>query len=220
MKISSACACEFCEEFTNPPRTPNRILWEGDNFTLLPTIGALTPGYMLLMPKHHVRSFSDLPSAELRAALRIAEQSRSVISSRFGATILAEHGPGEQGTISAACCDHAHWHLIPCDPYQVAHAYEQAGGAPVKLGHIDELCRWKSQAYIFLSPLRHTYWVWPHSEAFPSQFARRVCARILGLEDYYDWAVFPFTENMILTRRELEASLHHDLGTRNTGPMN
>jgi len=214
MKIPNTCACIFCQEFVDPPKSPNRILWEGDKFVLLPSIGSITPGYVLLMPRQHVRSFADLSSVELSTALDIAEQVRSIVSRRFGPTILAEHGPGQPGTRSAACCDHAHWHLIPCDPHQVSQVYDQTAGIPTSI-NINELCQWKDQAYIFLSPLKHVYWVWPCSENTPSQFVRRVCANILKLEDYYDWGVFPFTENMIVTRSELGSPFHSGIVLKN-----
>jgi diadenosine tetraphosphate (Ap4A) HIT family hydrolase len=207
MPTTDLCACEFCKEFANPTQRPNRVLWEGGNFNLLPSIGSLTPGYLLLMPKFHIRSFADLNPADLQSALSIAEAARQVISGRFGPTILAEHGPGRPGETSAACCDHAHWHLIPCDPHKVSQEYERAAGVPAALTTIRELSKWGGQPYVFLSPLRHVYWTWPYSDHFSSQFVRRICAKIMGLADYYDWAIFPFTENMIVTRSELGPQL-------------
>jgi len=66
------------------------------------------------------------------------------------------------------------------------------------------LVGWSQRSYIYLSPVKHAHWVWEMSEAFPSQFVRRVCAEILGLGPFYDWAVSEFTENMLVTRFRLE----------------
>lgn len=202
-----SCACVFCGEFANHSPRSNRILWESEGFNLLPSIGSLTPGYLLLMPKRHIKSFAELDHDELLAALDIAEQARRVVSQEFGPAIVAEHGPGALGSRSSACCDHAHWHLIPCNPYSVSLAYEHAGGSPAILNDITHLRQWNGKSYLFLSPLKHVFWVWNQSEEFTSQFVRRVCAKILGVEELYDWAVFPFEENMILTKQRLAGPL-------------
>lgn len=203
MSYAMSCDCTFCEEFRSPPAAPNRILWDGGGLVILPTIGCLTPGYCLLMPKRHVRSFADLSFSECRAAADVAEEARTIIAARFGPTIIAEHGPGSPGTFSSACCDHAHWHLVPVDPYLVSRRYKLVGGTPQCLVYPDELRRWAGQAYIYLSPMQDVRWIWPHSEVFSSQFARRVCAEILGCGELYDWSAFSFNENMLLTREEL-----------------
>ncbi len=206
-----SCVCEFCDEFRNPSPRANRILWEDDNFVLLPSIGSLTPGYLLLMPKRHIRSFADLPHDEIVSALTLAEQAREIIAQAYGPVIVAEHGPGAAGARSSACCDHAHWHFIPCNPYAVASRYEDVGGAPIGLQTITDLGAWGGTSYLFLSPLKHVYWLWEQTDGFGSQFVRRVCARTMGIEDLYDWALFPFQENMLLTKQRLAAPLRESL---------
>ena len=205
------CVCEFCEEFHNPSPKTNRILWEDDNFVVLPSIGSLTPGYTLLMPKRHVRSFADLPHDELISALAIVEQTRDVIEQAYGPVIVAEHGPGAPGARSSACCDHAHWHLIPSNPHAVTAGYEHAGGAPISLRTITDLRTWSGTSYLFLSPLKYVYFLWEQTDSFGSQFVRRVCARTYGIEDLYDWALFPFRENMLITKQRLAAPLRERL---------
>ena len=46
------------------------------------------------MPLNHVRSFADLPADELAEAHMILERARGIIETKFGPTIVAEHGPG------------------------------------------------------------------------------------------------------------------------------
>lgn len=211
------CACAFCEEFDRHPALPNRVMWEGNGLVLLPSMGSFTPGYLLLMPRSHVRSFAELPAHRLKAALAIAEQVRMVIAKRFGPTIIAEHGPGTMDASSSACCDHAHWHLIPSEVFAVATTYHGVGGSPVPLRNGLHLRRWAGRPYIFLSPLPGVSWIWPHSSVFPSQFVRRVSASVQGLEEFYDWGVFPFTENMLVTRERLEHDISRVLSSWSQG---
>ena len=209
---STQCSCSFCNEFAHPTGAPNRKAWEGQGWVLLPSLGSFTPGYLLLMPHRHVRSFAELSPDEFGPATSIAEHARCEIFEEFGPTIIAEHGSGTPQARSAACCDHAHWHLIPADIQRVAAMYEAAGGPPVLLTNVGHLTSWAAKSYIYLSPLKGVHWVWPYSQTFPSQFVRRVCASSRGIGDFYDWALFPFAENMLVTRQRLGARLKRALG--------
>jgi diadenosine tetraphosphate (Ap4A) HIT family hydrolase len=199
--------CPFCEEFANPNYQPDRKIWENDDFILLPSLGSFTPGYLLLMPKIHIKSYATLSQKELTMALDIVECTREVVSREFGPVILAEHGVGKPGLRSSACCEHAHWHLIPCDPWKVSAEYDRTAGRPAILQDIGDLCSWNGKSYLFLSPLKHVFWVWDQSEQFTSQFIRQVCARTMGIDEFYDWALFPFADNMIITKQKLTAPL-------------
>ncbi len=213
------CDCQFCFKFADPPISSNRILWESNNFIILPSIGSFTPGYLLLMPRSHVPSFAALTPARLRTGWRIAEKMRQQIEDRYGPCIIAEHGPGPTGTMGAACCAHAHWHFIPCNPHQVSSAYEVAGGLPTDLTTIEQLRDWRGSAYMFLSPLKNVYWTWPHSASFPPQFVRRVCAKILGCADFYNWALYPYRENMLQTRTTLTLNIRDVVGSEPNGGL-
>ena len=199
------CECQFCEEFNQPSDKPGRILWRNNHFTLLPSLGSFVPGYLLLMPLNHVRSFADLPADELAEAHMILERARGIIETKFGPTIVAEHGPGAPGMPTSACCDHAHFHFIPTIPDQVYRQYEQAGGPPILLPDFAALNDWRAKPYLYLSPTNGVHQIWPGSEKFAPQFVRRVCSAIAGIPELYDWAVFPFEDFMSLSRYRLKS---------------
>lgn len=135
------------------------------------------------------------------------ETVRATVTDVFGPAIIAEHGPGHPNEASAACCDHAHLHVIPAEPYHVVRKYEEHAGSPTLLGDLGDLADWGERSYILLSPLPRIWMVWPDSGLFPSQFVRRVCASLRGIDEFYDWAVFPYRENMIETREKLRPRL-------------
>jgi diadenosine tetraphosphate (Ap4A) HIT family hydrolase len=212
--LETTCSCEFCEEFLNLPSTPNRTLFSNSELVVLPSIGSFVPGYLLIMPIQHHRSFADLDVGDIRYAGVFTETVRQLVTDHFGSAIVAEHGPGAPGLKSSACCDHAHFHVIPSDPYKVIQAYVDAGGIPHTLKDIGALGKWSQQPYLFLSPLPYVYLAWSFSEGFSSQFVRRVCTQILGYPEFFDWAVFPYTENMLLTRNVLESKLNGILSSK------
>lgn len=155
-------SCYFCSEFNSSTDPQSRIIWEDDDFLVLPTMGCFTPGYCLLMPRDHVLSFANLPLDQLRGGLKVAEQWRGKIEKRFGQTVIAEHGAGECGLNGAACCDHAHLHLIPVHGRigQVSRQYLDAGGSPTVLAEPEEVCRLSGAPYILLSPRPGQWWIW------------------------------------------------------------
>lgn len=206
--------CEFCREIADPPRTANRIMWENEDFVSLPTKGCFVPGYCLLLPRNHRRSFADLPPADLRHCWQIMETMRELITTTFGPTIVAEHGPGAIGSRSCACMDHAHLHFVPVDPLAVSKLYREIAGEPQILRGPEDLASWSGSSYVALSPMTSVYWIWPHSRVFVSQFVRRICAQILGYPDFFDWALFEYRENMLLTRVRLEPLFRDNLPQR------
>lgn len=198
-------SCYFCSEFNSSTDPQSRIIWEDDDFLVLPTMGCFTPGYCLLMPRDHVLSFANLPLDQLRGGLKVAEQWRGKIEKRFGQTVIAEHGAGECGLNGAACCDHAHLHLIPVHGRigQVSRQYLDAGGSPTVLAEPEEVCRLSGAPYILLSPRPGQWWIWQELGGFQRQFVRRVCAGVLGIGAYSDWRTHTFKENMALTKSVL-----------------
>jgi len=194
--------CRFCKEFENSSKAErSRVIWQNENFLLFPTIGCLTPGYCLFMPRKHTYSFAELTVSEIREAFYYVEKTRLEISNVFGPTIVAEHGSSSCDK-GASCCSHAHWHLIPIRSDLVIKEYEDTGGKPNILIKSDELSEQAGLSYMLLSPITHLYMVW-RADRFHSQFIRKVTSKILGFEWLYDWRMFPFKENMIITQQAL-----------------
>lgn len=54
--------CVFCN--IDNSRIENTIIDEIDNFVVLPTIGALVDGYLMIVSKKHINSMSELKENE------------------------------------------------------------------------------------------------------------------------------------------------------------
>lgn len=198
--------CAFCDEFETPGTVDSRIILQEEGLVLVPTEGCFVPGYCLLMPEEHHYSFSSLDTGTLLQAGVRLEEVRAVIAGHFGPTIVAEHGAAECAR-GAACCDHAHIHLIPCQPDRVASAYFKAARTlPRVFRGMRDLAVLDSPPYMMLSPAPGVYWVWD-ADGFPSQFVRMVCADVLGIPEFYDWRYHRFVENMQFTQRVLSTAL-------------
>ncbi|MGW0954768.1 hypothetical protein ACWDAO_12500 [Streptomyces sp. NPDC001212] len=199
--------CQFCTEFTQRDSTTRIITETGAGWVLLPTIGALTPGYCLFMPLEHLDAAADLTSARLEQVAAETERMRTLIQARYGPAILAEHGPRDC-ELGASCCSHCHLHLIPVpDPDAVTAAYNKTGGPGRRLASMADLPTAADSSYLYLSPRPGEHYYWP-SVGFARQFVRRVCADQLGIGDLFDWRDHPFTTHHERTFAELSADLH------------
>jgi len=183
--------CSFCTEFLGKSM---RIIESDEAWILLPTVGCFVPGYCLFMPIDHVRSFATLHEEELMDAKKRVESYREMIAKEFMTpVIVAEHGPSAQ-SLGAACCDHAHLHLIPMEtPHEVLQAYMSVGGPGRQLSGLQGLKDYEGQDYVYLSVSATSHFVWP-AAAFSRQFVRKVCARLSGVQDVWNWREHPYLE--------------------------
>jgi diadenosine tetraphosphate (Ap4A) HIT family hydrolase len=106
--------CQFCAiaegRGTNGV---DEILQESENFVAVASVGSLTPGWMLIVPKSHQLSLAGSPAMEEFEAFSsdVAER----ISALFaGAPVRAfEHGANREGSPVGCGVNHAHLHLLP-----------------------------------------------------------------------------------------------------------
>ncbi|WP_447002472.1 hypothetical protein ACRAKI_22420 [Saccharothrix isguenensis] len=201
----TAMDCAFCVEFADPGET-NRIIVEEDGWVLLPTIGSFTPGYCLYMPLEHVDAAADLPVQALSKAQAAVEGVRSRITSAFGPTIVAEHG-SRDCELGAGCCTHCHLHLIPVPITDaVTTAYRATGGDATVLSGLAGLPAVATGPYLYLSPEPGQHLYWPADTRFARQYVRRVCAKLHGLADQYDWRDHRFDEHQRYTLEVLRGN--------------
>jgi diadenosine tetraphosphate (Ap4A) HIT family hydrolase len=200
--------CAFCTEFAGATldRPGSRVITEAFGWVLLPTVGCFAPGYCLFMPIDHLDAAADATHRQLWNAGTAIEEMRTLITSVFGPTIVAEHGP-RGCELGAGCCSHAHLHLIPVpDPAAVTAAYTSTGGPGRRLDDLTDLPETVYGPYLYLSPQPGQHLLWP-SAGFARQYVRRVCAALHGIGDYYDWRDHPFADNQNLTITALKTAL-------------
>lgn len=93
----------------------SRIVAETSNFLLLPMVGALVPGYLLLLPKEHYLSFSHLPNELLDEAMMIKQIMKEIFQKEYTTPVFFEHGPMSMRRSGGCCSRHAHLHIVAVD---------------------------------------------------------------------------------------------------------
>lgn len=205
--------CISCAEIERRPS--NHLLWdllgedigdsylmyESDNFIVVPGAGALVAGYTLIIPRAHILSIGYLPEhldAEFDAILRGVVTWATI---EFGDEAhVFEHGAKNFREKGGACADHAHTQVVPLgatDRYVTSlrsdftttpvDNYVQSARAAVAEG--------AGHPYLFTHSATSGGAI-AIANGTKSQYFRRLIAEQVGKHDEWDGVVFPFIDNM------------------------
>ncbi len=173
--------CRFCEL----PRR-EEILLESEWAYSFPSLGALIEGWMLVSPRSHVFSLSELDGTEWDAFRELAMNTRLRVEKLYGTCVTFEHGAAGSGRGAGCGVNHAHLHVVPMDVDLRAVIAESSDKVGTYDWNVSD-CRPAGLAdmdYIHLSD-RTGSWI-TYAHALPSQVVRRALARLLQ-QDLWDW---------------------------------
>ena len=218
----SATECHLCAQLAGDPDGDllhgqlgrpsyiRRALDVTESFSLIPSLGALAPGHVLLCPRKHVRSLAALPgefTAELGLAvarsLELVERVWSLPVHQF------EHGNAARGVRVNCTVEHAHLHLVPADARIEEQLSSEAAWLTIDDGVGALQAATGGREYLFYSPPGGTSRVAFRASPFPSQLLRRVFAQRLGQPESWDWRDQPRPEEADLAFTALAAAAHH-----------
>ncbi len=216
--------CDFCNEFTSGLRNAfakrygshlcDQILVRTDRFSILPSLGQIVEGHLLIIPLDHFCALADMPSDQIRIVDDLCKQVRSILCDAYGACVLFEHGIRGEG--SGGCgIDHAHMHAVPVAADGVLDALTQEfGGSSIhSLSDIKNRLDINSSYLLFedASTRRNVFPV----DNLPSQYMRRLVAESIGKSDW-DWRACGREPELISTVQRL-SPLFSPAATANRG---
>jgi diadenosine tetraphosphate (Ap4A) HIT family hydrolase len=191
--------CEFCSqsgrfEWFNTP-----LAIDKDYAIAVPSVGSFVPGYILVVPAVHVTASCRIPADHKARLASFTNDLASQLASKYREKItIFEHGACDSRLQpQSACVNHAHLHLVPGSYDLISEAPEQVH----KYSSLEEfLEEEREEPYLMLQdpggPLLS------FADQPVPQFFRRVVARRLGMADFWDYAAFPFYENIKHTYRD------------------
>lgn len=205
--------CEFCDEFaggvanafyrTLQPAVGRRELFIRNGFVLLPSLGPLAEGHLLLIPEVHCTSFADLPPIALGGLEEVVSATKRLLSAAYGSCMFFEHG-----TRTADCggCGiyHAHLHALPM-PRLVDPAYLFESRARTQVSGFEEIRRLTQSSYLFCEIADQGKWFCT-VDRVPSQYLRRRVGALLG-SPKWDWRADPSEQTFVATLSTVRASL-------------
>jgi diadenosine tetraphosphate (Ap4A) HIT family hydrolase len=188
--------CDFCNEFAGCVenafdriyrRDPtSRVLFRSDEFVVVPSLGQVAEGHLLLLPIKHWTAVGDLPESLSEGFTELSKNITAILDEEYGSCITFEHGVRSE---SAGGCgiDHAHLHVVPLsaalDPIDFLKSqfsYEQIGD----LSEIGKQSKGRS-GYLFYQDSQSRAYLFDAANLV-SQYMRRVLANVLGVHDW-DW---------------------------------
>lgn len=215
-------SCEFCSEFSNPidsrfgkiyGSAVSRTVFKENGFVVLPTIGQLFEGSMLVLPDEHIERIADLDETRMDQCLQIVEAISRRVSS-LGNPIIFEHGA--RATTGGGCgIFHAHFHIVPsplkeksasmrdlmpsCDQAISASSLKDA---LQRLKSIDEylLLRDTEGQVVFLEVTSEI------KPSIPSQYFRQSLVSHYKLSIPWDWRAYGFEKRLLSTINHFRSS--------------
>lgn len=117
-----AARCDFCDEFSGKsestfnriygcnPRA--RVLFRSDDFVLVPSLGQLAEGHLLLLPIKHWTAVGDLDDRLLVDFAGLYGAVLEILRREYGPCVAFEHGV-RSGGAGGCGISHAHLHFVP-----------------------------------------------------------------------------------------------------------
>jgi diadenosine tetraphosphate (Ap4A) HIT family hydrolase len=185
------------------------VAFETEQFALIPSLGPLTDGHVLMCPKQHVKSLVALPE-ELSEEYECLKRGLiAVMRQTYGHPIHCfEHGSARNSNRILCTVDHAHLHILPA----AVDAAVVLAGMPRCTHYTGGLATLRrlvgSGEYIYYeSPNGDCHLAVSDGEIFPSQLMRRVFAQALGRGPTWNWRSSPHVADAVRTCSELSMAL-------------
>ncbi len=173
-----------------------RVLAETENFAVVPSLGPVVPGHMLLCPRLHVCGMAALPPGLEAEHEFIRRRLIGELAMAFSAPVHCfEHGGAPDANRVLCSVGHAHVHFLPADVDVRSVLLASGRWVSVRTGLQALQCAVRGREYL--------YYVSPHGEAqvlvplngeFESQYLRRVFADVLGCPEKWNWRADPRPE--------------------------
>ena len=199
--------CCLCDLFRipNPLEPWDTALLRVNNYVVVPSKGALVPGWSLVVPSGHALCVGAVDAAKRLELMSVAHAVRKATSELFGNATVFEHGPSSPCHAVGCGIDHVHLHVVPLSFSLFAATRKEIPSAEWHLvdDRPDELLaevHSRGEDYIYIDePDRETM---VGILACPiSQAIRKVIAKQIGQAHAWDYREHPFADNVASTIR-------------------
>lgn len=190
---------------------------KGTNFVIMPSLGQIRSGHLLICPNEHVEAFSDLPEKDMEHVFKIMDKVKGFYQSfAFSDTIFFEHGCSTtRGIFGAASITHAHLHALPFMEHEdedlMAELRNDDNNIIQPIQHFRELktAFEKHASYVLYVNTKGEMFMILAKKEWESQYMRKISGKIVGNEDY-DWkGKNEVEEDVIVTAQLLKFSSNH-----------
>lgn len=203
MVSQSTSECLLCRIYNRETVNPEHIVYETENFYVVPGTGAFFDGYLMIVPKQHVMSFALLEDSVIREFFRVLNDVRSILEGIYGKKVFAfECASGRTGAGKhKTSIVHAHFHLAPTD-MPVLREVQKSGLHPLLIDK-DDLSEYGEHPYMLYVDQEDNWFMASDPNCYyPRQQPRQVLANWMGCYDKYNWRYHPMRERMPVIAEE------------------
>ena len=165
----------------------SRIVATTHKFVIMPMVGPLVPGYLLIVPKDHYLSISQLPKEQIEELKIVKEELKKVFEKHYGKSVFYEHGALSCSAKGGSCSDHAHLHIVVVD-IDVNDNFGQYGYELIKLDDYSEIINQKQRniPYLYYENQKGEMFL-ADAPIVESQFIRKLIAKDIDALDRALW---------------------------------
>lgn len=195
--------CPFCNDEMIP-----KIFFKTKYFKVIPSIGPLKEGHLLIITKKHFTSIAKIPLMYFHDLKKIYSITRNLLSKLYSEPIFFEHGTNTMINYSGQSIVHAHIHILPAS-INLSNKLRQCF-LEKKISFLHDLkSRTEKQYdYLFFENNNREKFVYIVKDKLPSQYLRRIIAESLGNGGMWNWKEYPLYENV---ERTMQKITHHIL---------
>jgi len=216
--IQTLSMCEFCDELSGGCENSYRRIYGADhqsrallrsnNFAVIPSLGQILEGYLLVLPIKHFKALGDLPDLLREEFAAISEGVGKILKDQYGPYVLFEHGTRSE-SVGGCGIYHAHLHAVPLaqvpDPVDAL----KSRFPYAELVHVNEIGKRSAglPSYIFYQDSYAKLYLFD-TGPLPSQYMRKLLAGALGKEDW-DWRDSGREEWLLATMKRLSEQFNN-----------
>lgn len=181
------CDCRLCREY----QTKENVIFESDNFFVVPSIGQIVEGYLLICSKQHFISVSQFPQKLLPEFEEIKSKVRDILTKYYIAPIFFEHGPTAVNKKGGCCVEHAHLHAVPVNVDILVDLLKNFQAK--KIEDFSPLVQQleKNIPYFYYENQAGGKYLFELSDPVSSQYLRQLVAVKINQKDKWDWMQYP-----------------------------
>jgi diadenosine tetraphosphate (Ap4A) HIT family hydrolase len=212
--------CDFCNEFSGSSensfariygtRPDTRILFRSSEFAVVPSLGQIVEGYLLILPTKHFRALGDLPDPLVKELASICVSVGRTLNDQYGPYILFEHGTRSEG-VGGCGIYHAHLHATPLAGISDPADDLKLNFPCTELAHLSEINERSANlsSYLFYQDSSARLYVFD-TGPLPSQYMRKLLCDALGDKDW-NWRSAGIEERLRSTIRRLSGPLESSI---------
>jgi diadenosine tetraphosphate (Ap4A) HIT family hydrolase len=183
--------CNFYESL-DFSRIENHIFCETKNFIVIPSIGSLIEGWLMIVSKLSYGNSLQFPINIFKEYLSLLTDVRCKIEKVYGTWSIFENGASKNAAIGCGV-HHAHTHIVPL-PFNIHNKIEENIGSYFEDGNSESSFIYAENSF------NKKYYFVNNKE---SQFIRKLIANELNIPDLFDYKQYPMLQNISSTIKNM-----------------